>query len=156
MDEAPETPTAKPPSARRQNRIAAMQFIYMCETNPPDDLSNALRLFFENRDKERDFYSFGEELAHGAWSMHDQVDEVIKQYARNWAFNRIAKVDLAILRLAIYELNHRLDIPPIVTINEAIDLAKEFSDPEARRFVNGILDKVKETLQRPLRSAATK
>jgi len=62
---------------------------------------------------------------------------------------------LAILRLAIYELNYRLDIPPIVTINEAIDLTKIYSEPEARRFVNGILDRFKETLQRPLRSAAT-
>jgi len=156
MTEPTETPAAKPPSARRQNRVAAMQFLYMCETNRPDDTASALRLFFENREKERDYYSFAEELAHGAWEKHEEVDQVIQQYAKNWSFNRIAKVDLAILRLAIYELNYRLDIPPIVSINEAIDLAKEFSDPEARRFVNGILDKVKETLQRPLRQAATK
>lgn len=156
MSETPNPPSAKPPSARRQNRVAAMQFLYMCETNQPDYLPSALRLFFENREKERDYYAFGEELAHGAWEKHEDVDKVIQQYAKNWSLNRIAKVDLAILRLAIYELNYRMDIPPIVSINEAIDLAKEFSDPEARRFVNGILDKVKETLQRPLRQAATK
>lgn len=155
MDDTDDTPPSKPPSARRQNRIAAMQFLYSCECNLPTDLGQALRIFFENQEKDRDFYSFGEELAAGAWEKHEQVDEVIKQYARNWTFSRIAKVDLAILRLAIYELTYRLDIPPIVTINEAIDLAKSFSDPEARRFVNGILDRVKETLQRPLRSAAT-
>ncbi|MEO0796961.1 MAG: transcription antitermination factor NusB [Verrucomicrobiota bacterium] len=151
-----ETSSNKPPSARRQNRVAAMQFLYMCESNPPQEIADSLRIFFENREKERDFYSFGEELAAGAWEKHEDVDVVIKEYARNWTINRIAKVDLAILRLAIYELNYRLDIPPIVTINEAIDLAKEYSDPEARRFVNGILDRVKGTLQRPLRTAATK
>jgi len=156
MSETSDPPAAKPPSARRQNRIAAMQFLYMCESNRPDDLGAALRLFFENREKERDYYAFAEELAHGAWEKREVVDSVIREYAKNWAFHRIAKVDLAILRLAIYELTYRLDIPPIVTINEAIDLAKEFSDPEARRFVNGILDKVKGTLQRPLRQAATK
>ncbi len=150
-----DQPASKLPSARRQNRIAAMQFLYMCESNQPKDINDALRVFFENQEKERDFYSFGEELATEAWARHEEVDKVIKEYIRNWAFERIAKVDLAILRLAIYELNYRLDIPPIVSINEAIDLAKEFSDPEARRFVNGILDRFKETLQRPLRSAAT-
>ncbi|GHB90870.1 transcription antitermination factor NusB [Cerasicoccus arenae] len=150
-----DTPPSKPPSARRQNRIAAMQFLYMCESNDPQDIGDALRMFFGNQEKDRDFYSFGEELAHGAWEKHEKVDEVIREYARNWSFDRIAKVDLAILRLAIYELNFRLDIPPIVTINEAIDLAKDFSDPDARRFINGILDRFKETLHRPLRSAAT-
>lgn len=151
-----DQPPSKPPSARRQNRIAAMQFLYMCECNDQKDLGEALRVFFENQEKERDYYSFGEELAAGAWEKHEEVDTIIRQYLRNWSFERIAKVDLAILRLAIYELNYRLDIPPIVTINEAIDLAKVYSDIEARRFINGILDRFKETLQRPLRSAATK
>lgn len=150
-----DQPPSKPPSARRQNRIAAMQFLYMCESNDHEDLGDALRVFFENQEKDRDFYSFGEELAAGAWEKREEVDAIIKEYIRNWAFERIAKVDLAILRLAIYELNYRLDIPPIVTINEAIDLAKTYSDLEARRFINGILDRFKETLQRPLRSAAT-
>ncbi|WP_309399627.1 transcription antitermination factor NusB [Cerasicoccus maritimus] len=151
-----DQPASKPPSARRQNRVAAMQFLYMCESNNPQNLDSALRLFFENQEKERDFYSFGEELAVEAWENHEEVDGVIREYAHNWSFDRIAKVDLAILRLAIFELKYRLDIPPIVTINEAIDLTKEFSDPEARRFINGILDRYKGTLQRPLRSAATK
>lgn len=151
-----DQPSSKPPSARRQNRVAAMQFLYMCESNDPQDLGQALRLFFENQEKERDFYSFGEELAAEAWEKHEDVDKIIREYAHNWNFERIAKVDLAILRLAIFELVYRLDIPPIVTINEAIDLAKEYSEPEARRFINGILDRFKETLQRPLRSAATK
>ena len=62
-------------------------------------------------------------------------------------------MDLAILRLAVFELLFRTDIPPVVSINEAIDLAKEFSSGESRRFINGVLDKVKSTLTRPLRSA---
>lgn len=149
-----EPAPSKPPSSRRQNRVAAMQFLYMCESNPPAELADSLRVFFENRDQPRDYYAFGEELAAGAWERHPDVDAVIRDYARNWSFERIAKVDLAILRLAIFELNYRLDIPPIVSINEAIDLAKQYSGPDAKRFVNGILDRYKETLQRPLRSAS--
>jgi N utilization substance protein B len=82
-----------------------------------------------------------------------EVDEVIKVYAKNWDFKRIARVDLAILRLAIHEMLHRRDIPPVVSINEAIDLSKEFSNPDAKRFINGILDQFKLTLNRPLRDA---
>jgi N utilization substance protein B len=63
---------------------------------------------------------------------------------------------LAILRLAIFELLFREDIPPVVSINEAIDLAKEFSSAEARRFVNGVLDNAKGSLKRPLRTANKK
>ena len=83
----------------------------------------------------------------------DHLDKEIAQYASNWKLERIAKVDLAILRLAVYELHHRLDIPPIVIINEAIDLGKTFSNTDSKRFINGILDQVKNTIQRPLRKA---
>lgn len=145
---------SKPPSKRRANRIAAMQFLYSMEMNPPADLKGAVRVFFEHQDHPRDYYTFGEELLWGALENLETIDATIREHARNWTFARIAKVDLAILRLAIHELLNRRDIPPIVSINEAIDLSKEFSGAESRRFVNGILDKLKENLDRPLRSAA--
>ena len=63
-------------------------------------------------------------------------------------------VDRNILRLAIYEMLHRDDIPPVVSINEAIEIAKRFGTEESSRFVNGILDRVKLDLTRPLRTAA--
>ena len=75
------------------------------------------------------------------------------RFAQNWAFERVAKVDLATLRLAIFELLRRTDIPPVVTINEAIDIAKVFSTEESKRFVNGILDRYKATLGRDPRKA---
>jgi len=145
---------AKPPSKRRQNRIAAMQLLYMVEMNPPADPQASVRLFFENQEHPREYYAFGEELVWGALEHLEAVDAAIRKHAHNWTFNRIAKVDLAILRLAIHELLNRRDIPPIVTINEAIDLSKEFSGADARRFVNGILDRMKSELDRPLRTAA--
>ena len=81
------------------------------------------------------------------------IDEIIIRYAQNWAFDRIAKVDLAILRLAIFELLRRNDIPPVVTINEAVDIAKAYSTDESKRFVNGILDRYKGELGRDPRKA---
>ncbi len=96
----------------------------------------------------------GQELIHGTIEHIDAVDTEIKAHADNWTFERIAKVDLSVLRLAIYELLHRRDIPPIVSINEAIELGKIYSNPDSKRFINGILDQMKNKIDRPLRSAA--
>ncbi len=82
------------------------------------------------------------------------IDDKIKEIANNWDFDRIAKIDLSIPRMAIYELLFRKDIPPVVTINEAIDLSKMYSSEESRRFVNGILDKLRGQLNRPSRQAS--
>ena len=138
---------------RRQNRVAALQFLYACSLNPPEDLPGQLTLFFNGKDQDREYFSFAEELIHGVLESLDEVDAEIRRYAENWDFERIAKMDLSILRLAIYELLKRLDIPPIVSINEAIDLSKQFSGPDSKRFINGILDKMKGQIQRPLREA---
>lgn len=135
-----------------------MQYLFQWSFNPPETrlrLDRDIRAFFETIDPERErvYYSFAEELIYGALDHREEIDEVIKRYAKNWEFGRIAKIDLAILRLAIYEMMARRDIPPIVSINEAIDLSKEFSNPDAKRFINGILDQYKLTLDRPLRTA---
>ena len=81
------------------------------------------------------------------------IDERIRRYCENYEFRRISAVDRNVLRLAIYEMLYRGDIPPVVSINEAIELAKEFGGPDSGRFVNGILDRVKMDLSRPLRDA---
>lgn len=138
-------------STRRDNRIAAFQFLYMWDINPPEDLDIELKQFFDDQENPREFYNFAEELIRGTIEKRDEIDREINSYAQNWSFRRIAKVDLAILRLAIYELLYRTDIPPVVSINEAIDLTKVFSIPDARRFINGILDELKAKLNRPSR-----
>lgn len=141
-------------SQRRVCRVAAMQYLYSWMINRPRDINDDLRMFFANLEEDRDYYSFAEELIFGVVENVDAIDEKIKGVAKNWDFARIAKIDLAILRLAIYELLYRKDIPPVVTINEAIDLSKDFSTAESRRFVNGILDRLRGELDRPSRSAS--
>ena len=69
-----------------------------------------------------------------------------KRHAKNWELHRIAAVDRNILRLAIYEMLHRQDIPPVVSINEAVDIAKKFSTQDSGKFVNGILDNIHKEL----------
>ena len=141
---------------RRENRVAVMQFLYMRDVNGGQSVQDALESFFSTKENPREYYAFAEELIAGVESRIAEVDAVIEKSTTNWSKDRIAKVDLAILRLAIFELLFREDIPPVVSINEAIDLAKEFSSREARRFVNGVLDNVKGTLKRPLRTANKK
>lgn len=139
---------------RRDCRVAAMQYLYSWSLNRPTDIAEDLRMFFANVEQERDHYAFAEELIFGIIENQETIDQRIASLAQNWDFNRIAKIDLAILRLAIYELLFRKDIPPVVTINEAIDLSKEYSSAESRRFVNGILDRLRGELDRPSRSAS--
>lgn len=138
---------------RRENRMIAVQFLYQWELNQPKALADDLWHFFENQEEDRSYYAFAEELINGTLENIETIDREIASHASNWTFERIAKVDLAILRLAIFELLHRTDIPPIVSINEAIDLSKVFSNSDSKRFINGILDKMKNKINRPLRKA---
>lgn len=139
---------------RRDGRVAALQFLYAWSLNRPKNLAEDLRVFFENCDQPRDHYAFGEELINGTIEHIEDIDGRIKTLAHNWEFERIAKIDLAILRLAMFEMIFRKDIPPVVSINEAIDLSKEFSNADAKRFINGILDRLKDQLGRDARRAA--
>lgn len=140
-------------SARRDNRIAALQFLYQWSINRSDSVSADLYYFWKEQEEPRDYYAFAEELIYGVIENLEAVDDVIKDYTQNWQFDRVAKIDLAILRLAIFEMKFRRDIPPVVSINEAIDLSKMFSIPDAKRFINGILDQYKLSLGRSFRDA---
>ncbi len=138
---------------RRDGRVAALQYLYAWSINSPASLPEDLRTFFENMEHPRTHYAFGEELIHGVIEHVADIDARIKGLAHNWEFDRIAKIDLGILRLAMFEMIHRKDIPPVVSINEAIDLSKQFSNADSKRFINGILDRLKDQLGRDARKA---
>jgi N utilization substance protein B len=139
---------------RHDGRVAALQYLYAWSINPPADLAVDLRVFFEGQDQPRGHYAFGEELIGGVIANQASIDAKIRELAQNWEFERIAKIDLAILRIAMFEMLHRRDIPPVVSINEAIDISKEFSNADSKRFINGILDRLKDQLGRDARKAA--
>lgn len=142
-------------SKRRINRIVAMQMLYAwgCSPCAPEKTAEFVFDFLEQQPRPREFYAFAEELFAGTLQNLARIDGIISDCAKNWSLARIARCDLAILRLAIYEMLYRNDIPPIVSINEAIDLAKQFSTEDSHRFVNGVLDRIKAQLSRPLRDA---
>ena len=140
---------------RHDGRVAALQFLYAWSINRPDNRVDDLRLFFEGlRSIPSDHYSFGEELIDGVIKNQEAIDGQIRTLAQNWEFDRVAKIDLAILRIAIFEMLHRKDIPPVVSINEAIDISKQFSNADSKRFINGILDRLKDQLGRDARKAS--
>ena len=85
---------------------------------------------------------FAQELAEGVVEHQEEIDRLIQKYSQNWRLERMNVTDRNILRLATYELLYRPDIPPKVSLNEAIELAKEFGTEDSPAFVNGILDAV--------------
>ncbi len=140
-------------TGRHESRLLAVQFLFQREFNT-GDLAEALMLFWEGRKAGDKVRAFAEELIRGVETRLGELDDTLKTYAENWDINRMAVVDRNILRVGLFEMRHRPDIPPVVSINEAVELAKEFSGLEAGRFVNGILDRAAKDLQRPARCAA--
>lgn len=125
-------------------RSFALQVLYQLDITG-DSYTDCLNNFWLNLDEpvEDNVKNFTEELVKGAIENLQQIDIKISAYATNWQIERMAVIDRNILRLSCYELIYRSDIPPKVSINEAVDLAKKYSGPAAGKFVNGILDKIK-------------
>ena len=144
----------KPPGKRRIARELAVQFLYQFDLSG-GALEEALTLFWQAQPELNESgRQFAEQLIHGVVERRALIDEKIGKYTENWDLPRIAAVDRNILRLAIYEMLYRDDIPPVVSINEAVDIAKKFSTRESGAFVNGILDRLKADLTRPSRTPA--
>ena len=89
--------------------------------------------------------AFAEEIIKGTYKHLAEINKLIHKCAKNWSLDRMAVVDRNVLRMAVYEILHRMDIPTSVTINEAIEIAKKFGTEESGSFVNGILDNVART-----------
>ena len=146
--------SVKPPGKRRLARELAVQFLYQFDLSG-GEIVEALPLFWQTQPEINDTGRlFAEELIRGVVEHRAAIDEKISKYTENWDLPRIAAVDRNILRLAMYEMLYRDDIPPVVSINEAVDIAKKFSTHESGAFVNGILDRLKADLTRPARTAA--
>lgn len=139
---------------RRDAREAAIQFLYQFDAQRPSNVDEALAAFWKQNDEPQNVRAFASDLLRGALDKRPEVDAKIRTLADNWDFERLAVVDRNILRLAVYEMLFRPEIPPVVSINEAIEIAKKFSTAESGKFVNGLLDRVKKDLLRPARQAA--
>ncbi|MEY2545981.1 MAG: transcription antitermination protein NusB [Verrucomicrobiota bacterium] len=135
---------------RRKAREAALQYSFWRDLQrgvAPEKIDQ----FWEFLPTKQSVREFAQPLIEGMSAHLPEIDERICKYAENYEFNRISAVDRNVLRLAIYEMLFRDDIPPVVSINEAIDLAKTFGGAESGKFVNGILDRIRKDLDRPAR-----
>jgi transcription antitermination protein NusB len=140
---------------RRRAREAAIQYHFWRDLQH-GEAPQKLDDFWEFCPVKPNVREFAEPLIAGMVEHVDEIDERIRKYCENYNLNRISAVDRNVLRLAIYEMLYRDDIPPVVSINEAIELAKTFGGAESGKFVNGILDRVRKDLDRPAREAVTK
>jgi N utilization substance protein B len=163
---------------RREARERAVQFLFQYDINPGDeqDLAQNLNQFWHTHRLSESGYEkgnatwgkqvelpdpttrdasvrvFAEDLIRGVLEKKGELDIKLQKYLRNWDLARMAVVDRNVLRMAIYELYYREDIPPVVSLNEAIEIAKRFSTRESGKFVNGLLDRIRQDILRPSRT----
>lgn len=134
---------------RRQGREIALQALYIIDTSgTPKDEAFRIVIRREAPDDEK-VLEFAKELVEGTTAERPGLDKHIEDTAENWALSRMAAVDRNVLRMAAYELLHRLETPVNVVIDEAIEIVRKFSTEESTRFVNGILDKIKALRAKP-------
>ncbi len=133
---------------RHRAREAAIQILYFWEVGRAEP-GEALETFFrEHRAGDSDeVRAFADALVRGTIASLPEVDRLVEQHSANWRLERLAVIDRLILRLAIWELLHQPDTPAPVVLNEAIELARTFGTDDSVRFVNGVLDAVKKTLE---------
>ncbi len=125
---------------RRKSRELTLQLLYQYEIRkePPEKL---LKQFWEEKSKlNKDIRAFSEEIFMGTLEHVEKIDQVISELSLHWKLSRLSLVDKNILRFAIYEICFRDDIPPKVTVDEAIEVSRKYSGDDAGSFINGILD----------------
>jgi N utilization substance protein B len=131
---------------RRESREKAFQTLFLMDALGvgPDE---AIPLFALASSPPRD-EEYYDRTVRGVWEHRAEIDGLIREAAENWRLERMALVDRNILRLGAYEIRHGGDIPFAVAINEAVDLAKRFGAEESGAFVNGILDRIADTVRK--------
>jgi len=123
-------------------RENALKILYQAEITRRDINTASQYYWTEHEDLDLTVKEFSDRLTKGTQEKIEFIDSKISQYATNWQIKRMAVIDRNILRLGVFELLFAPDIPPKVSINEAVDLAKKYGDLESSKFVNGILDKI--------------
>jgi N utilization substance protein B len=127
---------------RRQGREAALKLLYALDMTHAD-MQEMVNASWVDDVVPEDIRDFAMTLVTGVRNNREEIDTVIRTWSSHWSLARIGMVERNLLRLAIFELLFMPDIPPNVTINEAVEVAKSYGADEAWLFVNGILDRIK-------------
>jgi N utilization substance protein B len=144
-------------ASRRKGRILAFQALYSWEAtgrgmvgalSVPEELLSFSWLEADKQEKlDQATADFSRLLVTGTIQNIDPIDQVIRAHLKNWDFSRLNRVDLALLRMSTYTLMFQVSVPPSIVIDEAIGISKEFGTEESFRFVNGVLDSIRRTLE---------
>ncbi|HHX17859.1 MAG TPA: transcription antitermination factor NusB [Clostridium sp.] len=127
---------------RRASREMAMKLLYQIEIRK-DSIEEQIETALAEHKFKKENLEYINDVLYGVLENKEGIDKAIEKHSKGWKLSRISKVDLSILRLAIYEIVFRKDIPLNVSINEAVELAKNYSGEESGAFINGILGKIK-------------
>ena len=128
---------------RRDGRETAVQFLFSKDITKESNLED-LDNFFSLSTARSGAKKFAKELLQGILDQKENIDQIITANVDNFEINRLSAVDRNVLRLAIYEMRYRSDVPTADCINEAIEISKRFGTEDSGRFVNGVLDKIKD------------
>jgi len=126
--------------------------LFQLDLNQTSGIDIAIKRFWDDKQADPAMMQFAEALVRGVRSNLQEIDGTVTKYADNWHMDRMAAVDRNVIRMAVYEMLFCKEIPPVVSINEAVDLAKYFGSKESGRFVNGILDRIRKDIDRPART----
>lgn len=126
---------------RRKAREHALQILFQLDIRKEKPSAAVLKHYWAEYDPDEEVKAFSEEIVKGTYKHIARINELLHQCAKNWSLDRMAVVDRNVLRMAVYEILYRIDIPTSVTINEAIEIAKKYGTDESGSFVNGILDR---------------
>ena len=130
-------------SRRHQARELALQVLFQREFIKDIDLHNTLDYFKGVIDSSNEVYQYAEFITFGVSQNQSKIDSKIESFSQNWSLNRIALVDLTIMRVAVFELLFsNNEVPPKASIDEAVELAKQYSTTDSSSFINGILDQI--------------
>ncbi len=132
--------------SRRQAREHALQLLYQLDLTDDPSHVEARKNFWALEPADPDVVDFAGSIVAGARARLEEIDGLISDASHNWKVQRMSYVDRNILRLAVYELLAMEDVPPMVSLNEAIELGKRFGTTESGSFINGILDRIARTM----------
>ena len=138
-------------NGRRETREWIVQFLFQMDFNP-EPIDIALGDFWEEKTPNDREKQYAEEIIKGVVQRKDELDAYLSKYAKRWDSERMGAVDRTVMRVALFEMLYREDVPPVVSINEAVHFAKDFSSFQSGRFVNGVLDRIRQELDRPART----
>lgn len=127
---------------RRRAREYALQILFQLDVRKEKPSATVFKRFWDEHPPDDEVKTFTEEIVKGTHKHVEKINKQIHACAKNWSLDRMATVDRNVLRMAVYEILYRVDIPASVTINEAIEIAKKYGTDDSGAFVNGILDSV--------------